>query len=193
MRWVRESVPSEGYTRSALLEWLDRSFRKLSDWTTTAQSHFEGYGGVELSAPLVTSISVTTTAQKLTVFDQGATTNPEDVTQDLANDRIIINAPGIWVGLLKLSGRVTSSSANTNRTFVANLYNENTSSLLDAPFFSPVPRYGETVGVGVTTLLEVTAATVGIPISVYVYTLGSTIQLTQIDVIELSAFRVGLL
>lgn len=192
MTWKPEIPLSPGFNEAQLLEWLDRTTRNLSLWSESVQPRLEGYGGIELSAPVSGLGLVTATPQKITVFDQAMLAVPIGVEQDVTNSLIRVNEPGKWIITVLLSGRVVPDSSNVTRTLVANGYNETTSQLMDSPFYSAIPRYGETFGITVTTMLEIKEEEIGVAVSMYAYTLGSTIDVTDIDAAELSIHRVGL-
>ena len=181
MTWVPELPPNATTTRQTLLEWLLRSFRRVSQWTanhiaTTENPHLQyvraGYGGIYLSSPVATGgliLPSSPTKIPAAAYNSTLTNNPIGVTQGLLNGSLVINEPGIWMITVSARGEFDPISANNANTIAVALYNETDGVLGNQPALFTVPRYGETFDVSHTVPVEFSSTEIGKTFSMYIW------------------------
>lgn len=81
-----------------------------------------GYGGLRLSTPDTAGADLTAAWRKINEFDAVMFNTPRGITQDLANDGLVIDVYGIWVFGLYLS--FEHNESNSGREFYIRLYDE---------------------------------------------------------------------
>lgn len=205
MRWQPESPPAVNVSDETKLEWLIRSFRKLSDWTFShtlieedphPQYLQQGYGGILRTAPTtgLGSLSTTPTFIGPSAYDAVMADNPVDVQQLLANGTLVLDSIGIWGISWGITAEITPITANASNTIALASYNVTDSVLGDQPSYFTVPRYGETIGMGPNFVpVKIDDTLVGKEFGLAMWILNATPAITMTDLISLDfhAIRVG--
>ena len=205
MKWIPEITPQVQSSRETIMEWLNRSYRKISDWTSSHLNIEEdphpqyvpkGYGGLVLSAPFTpgTPIVLTTSFQKIAGFDQEVVANPVDVEGDIPNDRFRVRQSGSWVFNFNAVGEITPFTGNVAQTIEIAVYNE-TLALSTLVGFHAVPRYADIFDIPVSGMTDVPVSAIGVDdwISLWVRQRYATpaISITTLIDLEMSCNRVG--
>lgn len=193
MTWTPEPQPNVKETDQSKMEWLVRSFRKLSQWSRTRVPI--GHGGMTIAGPVAPAKVLTTTYQKVLAFDKAM---PQvALTSDLANHRSRIDERGIWFFYFEAAGEITPFSANAPQTIEVAVYNETKGVPYLVGYFS-VPRYTDVFAVSAGGQVEIPGPDVngyeiGDWISLWMRIRYATpaITVTTLEQLELSAFRVG--
>lgn len=196
MVWIPEQQPIVEPPARRLLEWLARSFQKISDWSRTVTPL--GHGGLYLTAPVTppAPITLTQTYQKISAFDAVISDPPVGITQDLANDRIAISEAGMWVWSLMGVGQITPFAANDAITIELSAYNETTGQALLVGYQAVPPRDADAFSISRVALRETPGSlvSVGDYISIWIRQRQAgapQLVVNVIDDLELSCVRVG--
>lgn len=194
MIWKPEPQPNAAVDERTKMEWLVRSFRKLSSWSSTRVN--AGYGGLYLSAPTTLSppIVLTTTWQKIVGFDSLITDSPIGMQCDLPNNRVRITEKGIWESSFHAAGEITPFTVNSPQTIESAIYNETTGAV-HLISYHPVPRYSDVFEISLTGQREAPGPIVGLNewMSLWVRAryASPAITITTAEDLEISLFRVS--
>lgn len=192
MTWQPELQPRLGAPDKTIMEWLTRSFRKISDWSKTRVP--AGSGSLYLASPVTVNQALTTTFVKLTAFDTEM--DGLGIEVDKANHTMAIKERGRWYWEFRASGVITPFSTNAPQTIEISLYNETQNTSYVIGYFS-VPRYSEVFTINTATLKPVPtiqgAYAIGDVVSLWIRQRYATPAITvqTLEELEMSAFRVG--
>jgi hypothetical protein len=196
-KWNPELQPRDGVSESSKMEWLVRSYRKISEWTSShiavsgdphPQYSLEGFGGIYSSAPYAATIALTTSWQVIpgAAYDDVLTPNPIDVTQDITNGQLTINETGIWMVTINVTADIIPITANASNTVELAVYDVNSTSVSDKPLVDTVARYGEVIAPGGTTPIRITDAEIGRPLALAIRQRYATPAVTINEIISVS-------
>ncbi len=150
-----------------------------------------GHAGLWLTTPLLTPPNITPTPAKITGFDAELSL-PQGASSDRTNDTLTIEEQGIWGINFSATLAIQSSSANTSREVLVDLYDDTLGTPIRTIAGYTIPRYGAVVHMQTTSLLEVNSGFSFNPLSLYVYSpSGDTITVNQVERQNFSAFRVS--
>lgn len=194
MTWKPELPPDAETSRRTRMEWLVRSFRKISQWSQRVL--LKGHGGLYLSTPTALSppIVLTTTFQKIIGFDMEVNPNPIGVGLDVAASKIQIKEPGVWFFDFAAVGEIVPFSVNQPQTIEVAIYNETkgTSSIVG---YHPVPRYSDVFDVSLAGQRTVPGTNFDINdwLSLWIRIRYATpaVTVNTTEDLEISAFKVG--
>lgn len=205
MKWQSEPPPAVQSSKETRLEWLIRSFRRISDWTlshvvTEENPHpqylKQGYGGILRSTPTtgLGALSTTPTFIGPTAYDSVLSDAPVDVQQLLTNGTLVIDSTGTWGISWGITAEIVPITANASNTIALATYNVTDSVLGDRPSYFTIPRYGEAIGMGPNFVpIKVDDTLVGKEFGLAIWILNASPAVTITDLISLDfhAIRVG--
>ena len=194
MIWKPELQPNVKEGEARKLEWLVRSFRKLSQRSETVQPL--GHGGLFLTAPIVlgTPITLTTSFQKITGFESVINENNVGTLLDLSNDRMAVSERGVWDWKFSGVGEITPFTGNVAQTIELAVYNETDLNSLIVGYHA-VPRYSDVFSVVLSAQRSSPGplADTGDFLSLWIRQRAATpvISINAIQELEISATRVA--
>lgn len=112
-----QNIPGE------LQEWLREELDRIASAVNIGLDEIEsslGYGGIDNIQTIVNLNDIDTTPQVIQAA-QGAVTTPIDVEQDVANNAVIFQVPGIWRWDVTLN--LAFTDLNQGRIFQLQIYN----------------------------------------------------------------------
>lgn len=122
----------------------------------TVQNNNVGYGTIANSP--ITAISDITSTPQILPASSGVLSSPKKVTQDFANNALVLNQQGVWQ--LSAAFELSFTGSTSARAFEADVYN-NTDAISLGGLNVAVGRNQEGAGGNRTFLLELPASFVG--------------------------------
>lgn len=204
MSWTPELQPGILSTDETKMEWLVRSFRKLSIWTSShlaenedphPQYVMEGYGGIFRGTPVtwVGGLSTSWLVIGGYAYDSELSPNPKGVTQDAANGQLTVNETGLWTLSITLTAEITPVTSNAANTVLLTLWDVNAASPGDQPASFVVPRYGEDIYIPFSVPIRITDSDINKPFALAIATKYATpaIIITDLVAIDFHLTRVA--
>ena len=191
MTWKPEGTTSVRESEESRLEWIQRNFRKLSQWSGRWVQ--QGYGGMYLSETLVlpTPLVLTTTFQQLIYFDTPCSDAPVGIESDLSQSHMRLTEGGVWLLMFEAAGHITPFSSNVGQSIEFASKNE-TTGVFNTFGHSAIPRDSEVFHSSVTQLRHFRRVA-GDWTSLWIRLQNATpsVSVTEIDELEISGCRVG--
>ncbi len=171
--WKPELTPAVRSKQETMLEWQERSFRKISNWSAQvadALDSLASHGGLDIlssTTALNGTIPITSTKIPGSAYEAESSSSPVNVIQDLTNGELIINKAGFWNVSFGLVCEVDGFTANDTANIALGIYNETLSASAEVPVTASVPRYGTYFTAVFTGNYEVPEARVGDRLSLH--------------------------
>lgn len=159
-----------------------------------AREHFEiqntfnqlgiGRAGLDIDAPITSTVVLTQTPQKVTGYDKQLL--PElKATSDLANSTIQFHVTGLWTVAFSVVANITPHNGNYIRGAVAQLHNETDNLAYKILDFSSVARYQDLIKFSISYPVYVNSDNVGKDMSMRAYTTNTNnITFTGVQLLE---------
>ncbi len=163
-------------------------WKKVLDAGTAAEVFtYAGYGGIQQSSPNVAGSNIGAAWQVLTSFDAATLITPVGVTQDVANNGLRFDHPGVWVLVVALA--FEHNSSNSGRITYVRTYNA-TKDTGGSGVVIGTGRNAEATNFGASLLFELGVAEVGDLLQLQIGN-GDSYTNVDWDALAFSTFHVG--
>ena len=160
--------------------WLAREFNAIQ---TEFLQTTVGRGGLLLSAPVPSTLTLTQTPTPITAYDKKL--SPELYAEaSIANSTVKLNSLGLWFLAVKGVARVVASSANNSRGIIVELYNNTKSQTYQVIDYAQIAKWQDIVSYTIALPLYVPLDVLGDELILRAYTPNTnSVTFTSIEIL----------